>query len=170
MLEPINIQHHAISARAIVLASRSKLQLETQSSRVLDTPAADSKTGQAHFLSRLSFETDPSDVYTDLKNNISSITIIDARTFEAFARGHVPGSINIPWRKIDSSTTSSIDRQKVLVTYCDGVFCNASTKAAAKLTALGFRVKEMLDGMRGWKTEGYPVEEAIVQLSSATSR
>jgi len=40
-------------------------------------------------------------------------------------------------------------RDKVIVTYCDGVFCNASTKAAAKLTALGFRVKEMLDGMEG---------------------
>lgn len=154
----------------IVLASRSKLELETQSSRVLDTPVADSKTGQAYFLSRLSFETDPSDVYTDLKNSISSITVIDARTPEAFARGHVPGSINIPWRKIDGSTTSSLDKQQVLVTYCDGVFCNASTKAAAKLTALGFRVKEMLDGMSGWKTEGYPVEETIVQLSSAATR
>lgn len=170
MVEPINIQHHAILARVIFLASRSKLQLKTQSSRVIETPAADSKTGQAHFLSRLSFETDPSDVYTDLKNNISSITVIDARTPEAFARGHIPGAINIPWRKIDSSTTSSLDNQKVLVTYCDGVFCNASTKAAAKLTALGFRVKEMLDGMSGWNTEGYPVEEKIVQLSAAAKR
>jgi len=55
------------------------------------------------------------------------------------------------------------------VTYCDGVFCNASTKAAARLAALGFRVKEMLDGMNGWKAEGYPVEETILQLSPRKS-
>ena len=170
MVEPINIDHRAIGARVIVLASRSKLQLERQFSRVVETPVADSKTGLAHFLSRLSFETDPSDVYTDLKNNISTIVVIDARTPEAFARGHVPGAINLPWRQIDSSSTSSLDKQKVLVTCCDGVFCNASTKAAARLTALGFRVKEMLDGMSGWKTEGYPIEETVVQLSSAASR
>ncbi len=54
----------------------------------------------------------------------------------------------------------------MLVTYCDGVYCNASTKAAARLTSLGFRVKEMLDGMSGWKTEGYLVEETIMQVST----
>src|SRR6266567_7685143 len=150
------------------LASRPKIQLESEPSRVLETPVADSKSGHAHFLSRLSFETDPSDVYTGLKNKSSTIIVIDARTPEAFARGHVPGAINIPWRKIDASTTSSLDKEKVLVTYCDGVYCHASTKAAAKLTALGFRVKEMLDGISGWKTEGYPLEETVVQLSAST--
>jgi len=48
-----------------------------------------------------------------------------------------------------------------MVVYCDGVFYNASTKTAAKLTALGFRVKEMIHGMAGWKEEGYPVETGI---------
>jgi rhodanese-related sulfurtransferase len=136
------------------LASRSKVQLEQQPSRVLETPVADAKTGHPHFFSRLAFEADPSDVYTDLKNKISSITVIDVRTPEAFAPRHVPGAINIPRRKIDTSTTTSLDKEKVLVTYCDGVYCNSSTKAAARLTALGFRIKEMLDGMNGWKTEG----------------
>jgi len=152
------------------LASLAKVRHESEPSRVLETPVADSKTGHVHFLSRLSFETDPSDVYTDLKSKSSTIIVIDARTPEAFARGHVPGAIHIPWRKVDASTTSSFDKEKVLVTYCDGVYCNASTKAAAKLTALGFRVKEMLDGISGWKTEGYPLEETVVQLSASPMR
>ncbi len=111
------------------MASLAKVQLESEPSRVLETPVADSKTGHAHFLSRLSFETDPSDVCTDLKNKSSTVIVIDARTSEAFARGQVPGAINIPWRKVDASTISSLDKEKVLVTYCDGVYCNASTKA-----------------------------------------
>jgi hypothetical protein len=39
-----------------------------------------------------------------------------------------------------------------------------------RLAALGFRVKEMLDGLQGWKREGYAVEETIVQLSAQTAR
>ncbi len=141
-------------------------QTEARPSRVLETPPAEPKNAQNHFLSRLAFETDPSDVYNDLTNKVPGILVIDARSPEAFASGHVPGAINLPWRRIDSSTASQLPRDRVLVTYCDGVYCNASTKAAARLTGLGFRVKEMLDGMCGWKTEGYPVEETIMQVST----
>jgi rhodanese-related sulfurtransferase len=141
----------------------------SKASRVLETPVADPKAAENHFVSRLAYETDASDVRTDLVNNVSRILVVDARIPEAYAKGHIPGAINLPWRKIDSSTTSGLTKDKVLVTYCDGVYCNASTKAAAKLTALGFRVKEMLDGMSGWKTEGYPVEETIVQMSRTIS-
>ncbi len=95
--------------------------------------------------------------------------MVHARTPEAYARGHVPGAINLPHRTIDSSTTASLPRDKVIVTYCDGVFCNASTKAAAKLTALGFKVKEMLDGMEGWRKEGYAIEETVMQVTVPTT-
>src|SRR5712692_4035993 len=128
------------------------------SSRVLEASPADPKTANDHFQSRLSFETDPSDVYADLQNGETSFIVLDARTTESYARGHVPGAVSLPYRKIDSVTVGSLSKDKLIVTYCDGVYCNASTKAAAKLTALGFRVKEMLHGMAGWKQEGYPVE------------
>jgi rhodanese-related sulfurtransferase len=42
--------------------------------------------------------------------------------------------------------------------YCDGIGCNASTKGAAKLTSLGFKVKELIGGLDWWKRDGYPVE------------
>ena len=139
-------------------------------SRVLANPPADPGVAHNHFLSRLSFETDPSDVYHDITNKVSGIVVIDARTPETYARGHVPGAINLPHRTIDSSTTASLPREKLFVTYCDGVFCNASTKAAAKLTALGFKVKEMLDGMEGWRKEGYPVEETVMKMTVLASQ
>lgn len=140
-------------------------QTETPESRVLMVPPAEAKVANSHFNSRLALETDPSDVYSDLKNGVDRIVVIDARTPETFARGHVPGAINLPYRTITRTTTVSLSLDKILVTYCDGVFCNASTKAAAKLSALGFRVKEMLDGMNGWSKEGYPVEKSIMQLT-----
>ena len=150
------------------MSSYTTTQVPARSSRVLETSAADPKTAREHFMSRLALETDPSDVHTDLKNEVEGIIIVDARTPDAFARGHVPGSINLPWRTISRETTMLLGKDKVIVTYCDGVFCNASTKAAARLASLGFQVKEMLDGMNGWKREGYPVEESLVKLSSGT--
>ncbi len=137
-------------------------------SRVLDSNAVDLATAHSHF-SKLAFETDPSDVYMDLQNGVTSIIVIDARSSEAYAKGHVPGSISLPYRKIDNTTIASLARDKVLVTYCEGVFCNASTKAAAKLTALGFKVKEMLDGLDGWRREGYPVEMGVGPVKLQTN-
>jgi rhodanese-related sulfurtransferase len=124
-------------------------------SNVIETPPPDPREAEMHFRSKLAYETDAGDVYADLKSSTTAIVVIDARTEDAYARGHVPRVINLPYRKIDSSTTVVVPKDKVLVTYCDGVHCSASTKVAARLAALGFRVKEMLDGLQGWKREGY---------------
>jgi rhodanese-related sulfurtransferase len=45
------------------------------------------------------------------------------------------------------------------VTYCDGIGCNASTKAAVKLSRLGYRVKEMIGGIDWWRRDGLAVHE-----------
>ena len=127
----------------------------------METSPADPKTARSHFESSLTFETDPSDVHADLQNGETGFVVLDARTTESYAKGHVPGAISFPHRKIDSTSVSSLPRDKLIVTYCDGVYCNASTRAAAKLAALGFRVKEMIHGMSGWIQEGYPVETGI---------
>jgi rhodanese-related sulfurtransferase len=153
------------------MSTYSKMaETQPNPSRVIAIPPEEPKIAELHFRSKLAFETDPSDVYMDLQNNSAEIVVIDARTQEAYSQEHVPGATNLPWRKIDSSSTAAMPRDKVLVTYCDGIHCNASTKAAMRLTGLGFRVKEMLDGMQGWKREGYPVEETVVQLSTNITR
>src|SRR5262249_58658474 len=82
----------------------------------------------------------------------------DASWPEAYARGQVPGAVNLPHRRIDATATAGFSRETVIVTYCDGIGCNASTKAALKLSALGFMVKEMLGGLDWWIRDGYAVE------------
>jgi 3-mercaptopyruvate sulfurtransferase SseA len=46
----------------------------------------------------------------------------------------------------------------VAVVYCWSATCNAATKAAGRLSALGIQVKEMIGGLDAWIREGYPVE------------
>ncbi|HEY0370404.1 MAG TPA: rhodanese-like domain-containing protein [Thermoanaerobaculia bacterium] len=106
----------------------------------------------AHFESRLEWEIDAADLHA----NQDAYIVIDARTPEVFAAGHVPGAINLPHRTI-TAETAQFPKDAVLVTYCDGIGCNASTKAAVKLSRLGYRVKEMIGGLDWWRRDGLPV-------------
>ena len=42
-------------------------------SQVTQTPTTSSEIAASHYLRKLQFETDPSDVYTDIKNDVVSV-------------------------------------------------------------------------------------------------
>ena len=125
---------------------------------VLEHPAAAPEEARRHFTTRLSVETDPSDVHADLERGVQRIVVIDARSAQHFAECHVPGAINLPHRSIDAETTATLSRDVCAVVYCWGPGCNAATKASARLAVLGFQVKEMIGGLEYWRREGYAVE------------
>lgn len=128
-------------------------------SRVLEVRPSRPDLAKAHFVAKLEKETDPSDVYFDLQNGETGFTVVDVRPAEAFAEGHIPGAISMPRRKITTETTAEWPKDKPVVVYCYSPACNAATKAAVKLTELGFSVKEMIGGIEYWKEEGYPVQK-----------
>jgi rhodanese-related sulfurtransferase len=111
----------------------------------------------SHYESKLAFETDSWDLKVALENG-ENVVVIDARSPEAFQREHIPGSINIPHGKMRDETTKHLDKAALLVTYCDGIGCNASTKGALHMTKLGFRVKELIGGLDWWKRDGHKTE------------
>lgn len=129
-------------------------------SKVLEPRAAASESANAHFQSKLQVETDPSDVYFDLKRGDPGFTVLDVRSPEAFAEEHVPGAVSMPHRKINSESTTAWSQSRLIVVYCYSPACNGAAKAAVKLSALGFPVKEMIGGIEYWKKEGYPVQRA----------
>jgi rhodanese-related sulfurtransferase len=106
---------------------------------------------------KLRSHTDSWDLSVDLKAGPSDIAVIDARSRDAYAAGHIPGAVSFPHREMSAETTARLDRSKVYVVYCDGIGCNASTKGAYKLARLGFRAKELLGGIDWWRRDGHPV-------------
>ncbi len=56
---------------------------------------------------------------------------------------------------MDETATSHLDKTAVVVTYCDGIGCNASTKGALNMAKLGFKVRELIGGLDWWKRDGY---------------
>lgn len=103
---------------------------------------------------KLAFETDSWDLKTLLDKG-DNVILIDARAASAFAAEHIPGAINIPHRTMTSDRTAHLDREALIITYCDGIGCNASTKGALAMARLGFKVKELLGGLDWWKRDGY---------------
>lgn len=130
-------------------------------SAVREYPAADPLEAGQHFLARLSVETDVADVFHDLTRGTGNLLVLDVRSPAEYAVCHVPGALNLPHRQISPATTAEFDRNTLIVTYCWGPACNASTKGAARLAQLGFQVKEMIGGLEYWRHEGCPVEGTL---------
>lgn len=110
-----------------------------------------------HFQARRSFETDPSEVYEDLKAEVEGLIVADVRSKGAFDKAHVPGAISLPFDEITEKTIADLG-EGIIVTYCWGPGCNGSTQAAVALSALGRRVKEMIGGWEYWLREDFPTE------------
>lgn len=110
-----------------------------------------------HYESKLAFETDSWDLKIALESD-ENIVVVDARSPESFHKEHIPGAINIPHRKMSAESTRHLDKAALVVTYCDGIGCNASTKGALSMAKLGFRVKELIGGLEWWKRDGYKTE------------
>ena len=89
----------------------------------------------------------------------SAPVIIDARTGIEFKRGHVPGAINAPPRKILLKTAKlPKDTSAEMVIYC---MHGQRAKIARKLLAVrGYANTSLLEGyLMDWKKAGLPLEK-----------
>jgi rhodanese-related sulfurtransferase len=126
-------------------------------SAVTRHPAAPAEQAHRYFLDKLSFETDPADVARSIAEGTADFVLVDCRTVENYNKTHLPGAISLPWATIDAEAVAALP-EGLLVTYCWGPSCNASTKGAERLTALGRQVKELIGGLEYWIREGHPTE------------
>ena len=118
-----------------------------------------------HYQNKLNFEIDSWDLKVALEAD-EQVVVIDARSPEAYAQGHIPGAVNIPHRTMSADTTAHLDKAALIVTYCDGIGCNASTKGALRMLELGFRVKELIGGLDWWRRDRHPVHEGQSSVSA----
>lgn len=68
------------------------------------------------------------DVAQDMTNAVAEIVVIDTRSPQQYHAGHICGAISFPHRTMDATTLALLDRDKVYITYCDGIGCNGSTR------------------------------------------
>jgi rhodanese-related sulfurtransferase len=128
------------------------------SSAVSRPAAANSRVALQHFQSLLEFETDCWDVHHAISNDRKDFVLLDVRGEQAYQKGHIAGSINLPYRQIKEQKLQQYPQDTLFVVYCAGPHCNATEKAAVKLATLNRPVKKMIGGITGWIDEGFTLE------------
>lgn len=127
---------------------------------VTSVPAAAPELAIRHFASGFTFETDCWDTQEALKGSNPGFVLLDVRSPEMFAKGHVPGAVNLPHGKIVAGQMASYTRDTLFVAYCAGPHCNGAARAALRLAQLGFAVKIMAGGITGWLDEGFALNRS----------
>jgi len=62
-----------------------------------------------HFSARLAFETDASDVAARLAEGTPGIVVVDTRSAESGAQGHVRGAVHLPYREVIVADRREVD-------------------------------------------------------------
>ena len=90
----------------------------------------------------------------------NEILLIDARPEIEFQAGHLPDAISYPVDTI-CYRIDEIPLGKTLVTYCRGPYCADADEALILLSAYGYPVKRLEEGVAEWQEAGYWLEKEI---------
>lgn len=92
-----------------------------------------------------------------LSKQDNTVTILDVRTPEEYAAGHIASAILIPLGTL-SSSLQKLDgaKDKKIIVYCKSG--NRSVAASRILKEHGFHPINVKSGFDGWVSDGLPVE------------
>ena len=91
---------------------------------------------------------------TDLNNVNKDIVLIDVRTPEEFASGHLENAVNINYFDSDfDEQFKTLDKNKAVYLYCKSG--RRSANAAEKLEDMGFvKIYDLEGGVVNWQSKG----------------
>ncbi|MGL5892977.1 MAG: thioredoxin domain-containing protein, partial [Bacteroidia bacterium] len=94
--------------------------------------------------------------------------LIDVRTPQEFAGGHIEGAMNIDWNgNAFESMAAPLDKNKPVFIYCK--VGGRSAKAAASLRSMGFtQVTELKGGFDAWNSANFPVSASTATTPAAS--
>ena len=87
------------------------------------------------------------------------VLVVDVRTPDEFAEGHVPGAKNVDFLGDDfEKQIAALPTDRPLIVHCAAG--NRSSKAVAKFAALqkSAQIFHLKSGFNGWKAAGKPIE------------
>ena len=86
------------------------------------------------------------------KDEWAKIFVIDARDAGQFAKGHIPGAVNMDWRQV-LAKRNTIPKNKPVVIYCNTG--SLSAQAGFALRVAGWEnVRILQGGMLEWQAKG----------------
>lgn len=146
----------ALLAVVVGLAVNSQLLWRVFSGQALNTVPA-TVDGSAETILPLPVE------LAEVRELLGKTTLlIDARSREAYAEGHLPGARSLPRDEEGSGVAvllAEVPVNTLLIVYCSGYDCNDSFVLAEGLIAAGYRQVRLFEGgFPEWQDAGLPVE------------
>ena len=128
----------------------------------------DPARAKAYFENKLAFTTGPVELDRWIKTGEDNLVVADVRAPEDFAKGHIPGAINIPKDKWDRP--QGLAKDKTNVVYCYTQQCHLAANACAQFAANGYPVMELEGGFETWKEYQLDVEEESANRFKGTGQ
>lgn len=87
------------------------------------------------------------------------VTLIHALDSENYAKGHIPGAVNIDYEKMTPQMLPA-KKDEPIIFYCASSFCPVSRMAANKAANWGYtQVYAYEGGMSDWRSAGMPIDK-----------
>ena len=112
---------------------------------------------KAYFEDKLAFTTGPVELDRWIKSGGDNLVVVDVRTSEDFAKGHIPGAVNIPRNQWDNPR--GLSREKTNVLYCYTQQCHLAANACARFAGQGYPVMELEGGFAAWRETDLDIEQ-----------
>jgi rhodanese-related sulfurtransferase len=113
---------------------------------------------KAYFEDKLAFTTGPVELEKWMKSGENNLVIVDVREAEDYAKGHIPGAINLP--RENWGNPQGLSRDKTNVVYCYSQQCHLAANACVQFAGRGHPVMELEGGFAVWKEHDLETEEA----------
>jgi len=117
---------------------------------------SDPQKAKEYFEAKITFTTGPVELERMMKQG-ENINIVDVRAAEDYAKGYIPGAVNLPkdkWHSLDG-----LRKDKTNVLYCYSQVCHLAATAAVEFASKGYPVMEMDGGFRAGKEHDMEIEK-----------
>jgi len=87
------------------------------------------------------------------------IIVIDVRPAGEYSAGHLPYARSLPLDELEARL-GELPLDHEIVAYCRGPFCVMASQAVAALSARGYRIRALREGVNEWRMAGMPLKQA----------
>lgn len=115
----------------------------------------DPQKAKEFFDAKMAYTTGPAELkYFQDKNEL--LNIIDVRSSEDFAEGHIQGSVSLP--EDEWPSLKGLRKDTLNIVLCYSAVCHLAARACVFFASQGFSVMELDGGIDAWKKYRYPIE------------
>ncbi|WP_339428186.1 ArsR/SmtB family transcription factor [Pseudomonas sp. RA_105y_Pfl1_P41] len=84
------------------------------------------------------------------------VTLLDVRPESEYAKGHLPGAINIAYEELEKRI-AELPVDSEIIAYCRGPYCLLSDDAVIALQSRGMKARRLQGGVEAWEAEGHSI-------------